>query len=451
MIPEGFVKYITQYPVLSTLAQSLLTPPEVSVRINRIKAPDCAIPEDQKVGWCPDGMYLSERPQFTFDPRIHQGLYYVQDASSMAITAAIRQEVDSAPVRYLDVCAAPGGKTTAAISALPQGSVVVANEYDFKRAEILAENVAKWGYPAVVISRGDTSRLSKITGAFDIVAVDAPCSGEGMMRKEPAAAEQWSERLVQQCAALQREILANAWEALRPGGILIYSTCAFNRLENEENLLWLVAETGAAPIVIDALETNPEIVHGIDCTLPCYRFLPGKIKGEGLFMAVVRKPGNCAAISFRDKPQKSEQVLGPLKKWLHPGMELSIDKGEVYACPAPDAPFLKAVAQKLDTLVHGVHVATIKGRDFVPTHELALSTALCRGAFPERDIDKEKALAFLHRDNIVLPDGTPKGYVLLTYGGIPLGFVKNLGNRSNNLYPKNWRIRSSYPFLHNKN
>ena len=216
------------------------TAPEVAVRINRRKLRAAGVPDDwlpevcragEKVAWWPEGHLLPERPDFTHDPALHQGLYYVQDASSMItahVVGALSARLGGAPLLMLDACAAPGGKSTAALDALPVGSMLVANEFDFRRASILAENIQKWGCPAVAVSRGDTARFRRLPELFDIVAADVPCSGEGMMRKDAQACAQWSERLVDECAARQWEIVENLWETLVPGGFFIYSTCTFN-------------------------------------------------------------------------------------------------------------------------------------------------------------------------------------------------------------------------------
>lgn len=439
-LPKGFLEEISKFPELSGLAETLLLEPETSVRFNPDKTESSEYTDSPNVPWCNEGVYLDERPQFTFDPSLHQGRYYVQDASSMAIVAIIHQ-IAKTPVKYLDACAAPGGKTTAALSALPANSVVLANEYDFRRAEILAENVAKWGNPNVIISRGDTKKLKKLGSLFDIVAVDAPCSGEGMMRKDTHAIEQWSDKLVKHCASTQREILSNIWDTLRPGGYIIYSTCTFNRIENEENISWFLSQYDALPVKIDLLESIPEIQKGIDCNYPCYRFMPGRIKGEGLFIAVLRKKDgrnlnekkNIACNTFRD-PR--------IDKWLTVNMELIRIKDEIFALPDYNSNFMKSLLGKLDILYIGVHVADIKGNDIIPTHELALSLVINRNSFFEHEINIDEAIRFLQRDNIELGDKFPKGFILLTYNNYPLGFVKNIGSRVNNLLPKQWCIKN---------
>lgn len=441
-LPEGFLKEISRYPVLEILKESLLTEPSVSVRFNtgKVTLPD--YPGLSKVPWCDEGVYLDARPQFTFDPSFHQGCYYVQDASSMAITAVLRQLAHS-PVRYLDACAAPGGKTTAALSVLPEGSVVVANEFDFKRAEILAENIAKWGNPNVLVSRGDTKRFKKLHSVFDIVAVDAPCSGEGMMRKDPHAIEQWSEGLVRQCTSVQRDILRNVWDSLCDGGYLIYSTCTFNLIENEENVKWLMDEYDAKPIEIDSLETNPLIDGGIDCGFPCYRFIPGRIKGEGLFLAVLQKVGTSAVSQEKKQPLLKTLSDSRLEGWFSEEVEMMMIGGEIFALPKKNSSFMKSLIGKLDVIAPGVRTAVKKGNDLIPAHELSLSSILNTDSFLSYELNLEEAIHYLKRDTLVLSPTVEKGVILLKYNNRPLGFVKNLGSRANNLLPKQWCIKSS--------
>lgn len=424
------------------------TDPSVAVRLNPRKCKDGALlgvaaGATESVPWCEEGRYFSVRPDFTHDPAMHQGLYYVQDASSMAIGRIIGLLTagDTAPVTYLDACAAPGGKTTAAIDALPEGSLVVANEYDYRRAEILRENVMKWGYPHVAVSRGDTALISRLRDTFHIIAADVPCSGEGMMRKDPKAAAQWSEALVRQCVERQREILDNLWEALRPGGYLIYSTCTFNTAENEQQLAWLTERYGAEPV-----ELPLHLFPGAVKPGSMLRFIPGRVRGEGLAIGVVRKPADAAPQPAT--PPKS-RAAKPSKTPLPAGVDslLTID-AEISI--APDGETLRAVAREhaatvallgrqLQLIHAGVELGTLKGRKFVASQGLALSAALRRDAFPEAEVDTATALAYLRREALGGFDA-PRGSLLLTHTGAPLGFVNHLGSRSNNLYPAPWRI-----------
>jgi tRNA and rRNA cytosine-C5-methylases len=424
------------------------TPPEVSVRLNRRKPMTM---NGERVAWCDEGRYLDLRPQFTLDPALHQGRYYVQDASSMFISHVIRQltrDATASPL-YLDGCAAPGGKTTAAIDALPERSVVIANEFVPARAAVLRENVTKWGYPHVIVTRSDTAALAKaLAGRVDIVAADVPCSGEGMVRKDAEARAQWSPRLVAECVARQREIVDNLWKTLKPGGYLIYSTCTFNLDENERMVEYLTGELGGESVRID-ITGLPGIATQITGEAWCYRFMPHRTRGEGLTMAVIRKPASSddrktshehSGRSSRGKKQTKCQALP--SNWLNdPQLELTVEEDRVNAvAPELKGPLEALRRHKVDVIAHGVSVATVKGRDMVPSQGLAMSTALRPEAFVRVEIDRETALDYLRRQAITLPDGTPRGYTLLTYDSIPLGFVKNIGNRANNLYPAPWRI-----------
>lgn len=428
--------------------------PSVSVRANRQKGflPDGA---DRRVEWCDEGRYLDSRPLFTLMPQLHQGRFYVQDASSMFITRAIATIIDETgptPLVVMDACAAPGGKTTAIIDSLPSGSVVVANEYDRRRAVILKENLVKWGSPDVLVSTGDTTQYARVRDTFDIIAVDAPCSGEGMMRKEEVAVEQWSPGLVNDCSRLQREIVGNLWDALKPGGFMIYSTCTFNRRENEENVKWITETFDCSTVAIDISRYHGIIATGQEEGLHCYRFLPGLIEGEGLFMTLIRKNGelkpglnDTASKNKKEKEGKQKFQEDKIRQWLKPDADLKL-------LLAPDGLTVEGIGTTGDLLmkrliksgVKNIHplltVATVKGKDLIPDHALAMSRVLNLAAFPVEEVGHTSTLDYLRREAITLATDLPRGYVLLTHDNIPLGFVKNLGNRTNNLYPQNWRI-----------
>lgn len=434
--------------------------PSTSVRVNRLKG--VTVPIDvKKVPWNLDGFYLAgERPRFTFDPALHQGLYYVQDPSSMVVgTIVERLTSEMGPIVCIDSCAAPGGKTTAVIDALPADSLMIANEFDSSRAEALKENIIKWGSPNVVVSRGDTARLSSPGPIADVILADVPCSGEGMMRKDDDAVAQWSRGLIDGCAALQREIVSNVWEALKPGGFLIYSTCTFNSSENEDNVRW-IAETLGGEVIEAPIEPVDGIARGIsissatdDIARRVRRFIPGRVDGEGLFVAVIRKVGNDSGEQIvsksknknrQDRKVNQKTRLPDVSVYLGEDYSCVDDNGSIYALPARWAALIENLQKKLHIIYKGVEIGQIKGRDLVPAQALALSTALRPNVFPTEEIDYPTAIAYLRREAIMLPEGSPRGLVLLTYGGRPLGFVKNLGNRSNNLFPKQFAIRSTY-------
>ena len=428
------------------LAAITSTEPSVAIRVNPLKAPADAAPALRRVPWCDAGRYLAEREPFTFDVDFQSGRYYVQDASSMFIHHVLRHLVKE-PVRYLDLCAAPGGKTTTAISALPQGSMVVANEIVNARARVLCENLQKWGAPRCVVTCNAPHHFGRLSHFFDVVAADVPCSGEGMMRKDEQARRQWSPALVKQCADLQRSIIADVWDALRPGGLLIYSTCTYNTLENEQMLAWMVHEYGAEPVAVPVPE-QWHIHPAIEGNLPCYRFMPHRTEGEGLFMAVLRKP-EAPRKEVRLKKVKAtkgkslpvpKEVRCRLKDADH--FDFSVVNDEVVAVPADMAPIMPAFAD-LNVMHMGVNVGAIKGKNCVPSHALALSSALNSAAFPTCEVDYLAAMSFLRGEALSLPQA-PRGYVLLTYHSQPIGFVNNLGNRANNLYPKAWRVLSTH-------
>ncbi|MDE6308842.1 MAG: rRNA cytosine-C5-methyltransferase, partial [Muribaculaceae bacterium] len=353
---------------------------------------------------------------------------------------AIRQicPTDSGPLKYLDACAAPGGKTTAAIDALPDGSLIVANEFDPRRAQILSENVAKWGYPNAVITRGDTSQFRKLKGEFDIVAVDAPCSGEGMMRKDAVAVEQWTPELVVQCAERQREILDNVIPSLRSDGYLVYSTCTFNRTENEDIIDWL---TENYPFDVVDIYIDPS--WGIVTTPQGYHFYPSNLKGEGLFLSVLRLRDGAVDDSRKKVSAPKGEKKHPLQSWIADSDRFVIEEtgDQVIAIPIAYYGDIMRYRKALNIVSQGILLAVKKGRDFIPTQQLALSTTLNISEFNTVEVNLDTSLSYLRREAQQLPPDTPRGIVLLTYEGWPLGWVKNLGNRANNLYPDAWRIR----------
>ena len=467
------------------LEAALRTEAPVSIRVNRAKRDEDA--EGERVPWSSEGVYLSRRPTFTFDPLFHAGCYYVQEASSMFAAQALRTYVTE-PVVMLDLCAAPGGKSTHARSVLPPGSLLVANEVMRNRSQVLAENLIKWGDAEVVVTNNDPADFGGLTDLFDVILTDVPCSGEGMFRKDPAAVEEWSADNVGICWQRQRRILADVWPALKPGGLLIYSTCTYNKEENEENVAWIARELGAEVLEVPVL---PE--WGITGNLtgerfPVYRFLPHRTKGEGFFLAVLRKkeethfPDNADDCRFKYKEeslpvnsrmrdfsspdrrdggknrkkgkqkegkqgrQPVQSVPDEVKTWLRQADDFLFEvKGtQVLAFPKAHASEYACLQQSLRIVHAGVTMGEMKGKDLIPDHSLAMSTALNKEIFPRAELSYEQAVAYLRKEAVTLDASVSRGYVLLTYKSVPLGFAKNIGNRANNLYPQEWRIRSGY-------
>jgi len=403
----------------------------VSIRYNRKKS--TAVPSGNTVAWCGSAIYLPQRPTFTLDPLLHGGVYYVQEAASMFIERIIKQLQFYEPVRALDLCAAPGGKSTHLSDCLPKDSLLVSNEIIRNRVNILAENLCKWGHPEVVICYNDPKDFAALPSFFDLLLVDAPCSGEGMFRKDPAAVAAWSEANVKHCAERQRRILADAWDTLKEGGYLLYSTCTYNREENEDNVQWIIDRFGA-----DLLRVPLQPDWQVSESSLGYRFFPHKTRGEGFFISLLQK--NSAA------PQGKKRVSPPLNsmkhfpEWFEGNFTIVRQDDFVQAWPTAHLSDISLLKQQLRVIQAGIPAGEIKGKDIVPHTAAALSTALRFEAFPQEALNLEDALRFLRRDAIKLQSSIA-GYHIITYEGHPLGFVKNLGSRCNNLYPNNWRIR----------
>lgn len=427
-----------------------------SIRVNPLK-PSMDIPYGQIVPWCKTGRYLEQRPSFTFDPLFHAGSYYVQEASSMFVNHIISTLI-SGPSTVLDLCAAPGGKSTLAISALPQGSVLIANEIVRQRANILAENITKWGNPNTIVTNNCASDFQPLGPIFDLIICDAPCSGEGMFRKDPQSIDEWSTANVAMCQERQREILSDIWQCLKPGGLLIYSTCTYNTLENEENAAWAAEQLGAELISIDIpSEWNVSGNKLSNSNFSTFRFFPHKTQGEGFFACIMRKNSDAEISPTRTSKNKEHKkgadnrkgkelpMPKDIKQWLsHPEQYTFKSTTTSHtAFPTQHIHLLEQALAHLKVIHYGITIANIKGKTIIPAHSLAMSASLNAEMFPSTELTEQQAIAYLRTEPITLSPSTPTGYVLLKYKGLPLGFAKNIGNRANNLYPSEWRIRKS--------
>ena len=441
----------------------------VSVRLNPFKMPkEELFPETEKtpVPWCHNAFYLAERPNFTLDPLLHAGVYYVQEAGSMFLDEVLKT-LSSSPLKgescgganianvlsptgslptgegggrgrscALDLCAAPGGKSTLLRAALPDDCVLYSNEPDRRRANILMENMQKQGHPNVIVTNNYAIDYQKAGLTFDLIVCDVPCSGEGMFRKDHDAIGEWSLQNVMKCATLQRSIIEDIWPCLNEGGVLVYSTCTFNLHEDEENVKWICDTLGAEIIPIevkDEWHITGSLLKGWD--KPVYRFIPGTTKGEGLFMAVLRKLkidngkfftglNKLKQVTIESTQSEGKSKKGKGKNGRDGNSQFSIFNSQ------------------LRILSDGHPVGTQKGKNIIPAHAEALLINLPKDKYPFAELSKEDALKYLHHEAIVLDADVPKGFVVVTYQGHPLGFVKNIGNRANNLYPQEWKIRN---------
>jgi len=399
------------------------------------------------VPWNASGYYLSARPSFTTDPLFHGGAYYVQEASSMFLEEAISQSTDlSQPLKVLDLCAAPGGKSTLIQSLISDKSLLVSNEVIKTRVTILAENITKWGAANVIVTNNDPKDFQRLPEYFDLIVVDAPCSGSGLFRKDPKAIEEWSEQNVELCSQRQQRILADILPALKEGGVLIYSTCSYSVKEDEAICDWLVKEQQLASIQYqlkeewNIVETNAPESHAFG-----YRFYPDQLKGEGFFIAAFKKQASEDGAPYESKSKGKSERLSPkeievVKPWLKNDAEFFFikQKDEVIAMPLHLEWNLADIQWALYIKKAGVKLGTIIRNELIPDHELGISSIIAKD-IPSIDVDKETALQYLRKQEIKV-DVHIKGWALITHQQLPLGWVKVLPNRVNNYYPKEWRI-----------
>ena len=446
-LPEAFIS--TMRETLGDEADKLFAALDseavTSIRLNPAKPAEVWLGEP--VGWCAMGRYLAERPSFTLDPLQHAGAYYVQEASSQFV-AHLLSGVDMEGKRVLDMCAAPGGKTTIYSTLVGRSGLVVANDINRSRALALSDNVQRWGMGNVLVTCTEPRHIGAFEEWFDVVAVDAPCSGEGMFRKMEEARSEWSAASVEVCASRQREILAEAFKVLRPGGTLIYSTCTFNPTEDEGIVEWLMEEYGDELVAADRVATPEEwgIVRSDIGVFQAFHFYPHKARGEGFFAAVVRKKDGAQR---RVTPKSRRKVFTPLTaaeksevcRWVDDASRMAFRRiGDmIYGYDQAVVADVEALSDSLSVIYSGVSMGQIFKGKLKPEHALALFVGLNEAVVQRVELDEETAVSYLRRLDISA-DGMADGINVVCYKGLPIGFVKRIGTRCNNMYPKDLRI-----------
>jgi NOL1/NOP2/sun family putative RNA methylase len=421
-------------------------PDNISSSHSPLTTQDSRLITTSPVPWSSCGYYLSERPSFTFDPLFHAGTYYVQEASSMFLEQALKQTVDLAqPLRVLDLCAAPGGKSTLLQSLISKESLLVCNEVIKSRAAVLEENITKWGAANVVITNNDPAHFARLENYFDVIVIDAPCSGSGLFRKDPEAIHEWSESNVQLCSQRQQRIIADAWPALKQDGIVIYSTCSYSKEEDESVLDWICKGFMAESIRLQA-EKEWQIIETISEKHDAYgyRFYPDKVKGEGFFIAALQKKEGAAFAGIKpgktkaEKLSKSEEAI--VQPWLRNDADLVLfkQKDDIIALPSCLEKEIPVLQSALYIKKAGVTVGKLAGNHLIPGHALAVSTIIHKNTVCI-ELSREQAIQYLRREEMPL-DTPDRGWALVAYQGHNLGWVKLLPNRFNNYYPKEWRI-----------
>ncbi len=434
----------------SAFKKAIDQPSRTSIRLNASK-PQVQDWKKQPISWSDQGYYLDERPSFTLDPAFHAGAYYVQEASSMFIDHILKSLQISKGL-FLDLAAAPGGKSTLLSSFLANEGMLVANEVIQSRAQVLKENIVKWGMGNTIVTNNDPEHFSPLEGFFDLVLIDAPCSGEGMFRKDPQARNEWSPDHVALCELRQKRILDRAGALVKGGGYLIYSTCTFNEQENEGMIRFLTEEFAYEPVRIPldsswgiketAVQSEGKVFYG-------YRFFPHLVNGEGFFITVLQRSEEGYIQELRKVKDFKHHILKEIsdKESTDLDQDLGFDgQGKYYTLN--DSYFriskdwnlhFQKLSQHLSLKYFGVELGKKQKKDWIPSHEWALSL-LPKNDFSTCALNQEEALEFLRKNDLSLPE-LPLGWILITFQGLPIGWVKNLGNRLNNYYPKEWRIR----------
>ncbi len=435
-LPPAFVKRVSNDSFLGVeLLHALETEKPTAIRLNSHKMSN-QFEDSRLIPWSVNGRFLSERPSFTLDPHFHGGTYYPQEAGSQFLDATLRQlELPQHPL-ILDLCASPGGKSTLIADFLAGSGLLVANEIIQNRAKILKENLVKWGANNTVVSNNSPSDFQQIPNLFDCIVVDAPCSGEGMFRKDVQARSEWSENNVAICTDRQRTIVLDVWNSLKNGGFLIYSTCTFNREENEDNVKWIMDQTGAEIVPFKGGFAQK------DRSSLGYYALPNQLETEGLYFAILQKREEPTVKKSKLKASNLSLVTdsSAFDDLIELNNQLLIQWTDyVFAIPEAFKDVIFQLHSSLRLIKMGTECGEIIRKGCIPNVALALDNSCCSSKIESFQLSKNEALSYLHGDTFPLEG--KQGYGLMKFENTSLGFIKHLGNRFNNMYPKEWRIR----------
>ncbi len=443
VFPDKFLTHLLSCPGFDQerfVAAHELKPP-VSLRLNDNKK--YAHSFLTKVPWSENGYYLAERPQFVFDPLFHAGAYYVQEASGMFVEYILKQipEINQ-QLKVLDLCAAPGGKSTIIASVITEESLLVSNEIIKTRISVLKENLTKWGKTNVVVSNNDPVDFKSLPEFFDLILVDAPCSGSGLFRKDKASMQEWSEENVFHCQKRQKRILNDILPSLKVGGKLIYTTCSFSKEENEDIVQYLITESGMS---VEQLNIPSE--WNIISTEFGHRFYPDKLAGEGFFACILRKnienksQGDIGSGSYMPYAAASLEEVNNITPYIiNPEKYIFfIFKDSIFSIQKEFYNTIKKLASCLRVVQAGTEIGKLIRGELIPAHAFVMSKLL-NTAIPAIEIDELTAIQYLRKENILI-NTDKSGWAICTYQNIPLGWIKILPNRVNNYYPVDWRIR----------
>ena len=446
-LPAVFcTRILNDWPEGNELLAALEGLPPVSIRSHGIKINDLFRTE-KRVPWNKNGHYLASRPSFTLDPLFHAGAYYPQEAGSMFIEWIAQHLVLPEEPVFLDLCAAPGGKSTILLDFLKGKGVLVSNEIIRNRSYILRDNISKWGYSNAIVTNNSVEDFHKFNATFDCILVDAPCSGEGMFRKDPNAREEWSEENLEICEARQQNMLSHCANLVREDGYIIYSTCTFNRKENELQLQDFLAHNPFESVHLEVDESWRLVPDSLGFG---YYALPSRMETEGFYFALLKKIGNehspPSKLKLKDKKKKSREAVVSSSVQLPASVFSAYDQleknGFIYGFPSAQAELAKLFLTNLAIVKWGVRIGALMKGKLVPDHELAMNNELNEG-FERVELTKSEALHFLKGETFSID--SPTGWVIVTYQNLPLGWIKSMGNRFNNYYPKELRIRMELP------